>query len=126
MTISGRSGSGKSTLLHILGISDTYTSGKMIIDGENHNKKKEKDIARLRNEKIGFVLQDFALIDKPEMILADEPTGALDSENALEVVALLEKINSAGTTVVIVTHDETIAKRGKIQIVVKDGVVTIN
>lgn len=188
MTISGKSGSGKSTLLHILGISDTYTSGKMSIDGVNLDRKKESEIARLRNEKIGFVLQDFALIshmsvkdnvmapiyisgkkpkdlneryseimdnlgikglekkkvsqlsggqkqrvaiaraliNKPEVILADEPTGALDSENAMEVVTMLERINDNGTTVIIVTHDEAIAKRGKIQIVVKDGEIITN
>ena len=64
-----------------------------------------------------------ALINQPEIILADEPTGALDSANASEVTGVLEKINENGTTVVIVTHDETIANRGKRQIIVKDGVV---
>jgi len=183
ITITGKSGSGKSTLLHILGISDQYTSGEMFIDDINLNKKREKELARLRNEKIGFVLQDFALIphmsvkdnvfapiyisgkkpkdikeryssimeslgiselekkkvsqlsggqrqrvaiaraliNNPDMILADEPTGALDSENATDVVALLEEINAKGTTVVIVTHDESIAKHGKRQVVIKDG-----
>ncbi len=183
ITITGKSGSGKSTLLHILGISDQYTSGKMLIDNVNLNKKKEKELAKLRNEKIGFVLQDFALISQmsvkdnvmapiyisgrkpkditeryesimnslgikeferkkvsqlsggqkqrvaiaralinnPDMILADEPTGALDSENAMEVVTLLEKINEEGTTVIIVTHDMDVAKRGKRIIEISDG-----
>jgi len=188
ITITGKSGSGKSTLLHILGISDQYTSGKMLIDGCSLDKKKEKELAKIRNEKIGFVLQDFALIstmsvkdnvmapiyisnkkpkdlneryesimsslgikelekkkvsqlsggqkqrvaiaraliNKPDVILADEPTGALDSENAMEVVALLEKINEEGTTVIIVTHDKDVAKRGKKIIEIVDGSITEN
>lgn len=65
-----------------------------------------------------------ALINRPQVILADEPTGALDSVNASDVVQLLEKINRDGTTVIIVTHDEAIAERGKRKIVVKDGGVT--
>jgi len=183
ITITGKSGSGKSTLLHILGISDKYTSGNMYIDEMNLNMKSERELAKIRNQKIGFVLQDFALIpqmsvkdnvfapvyisgkctkdtkekyndimenlgikelekkkvsqlsggqkqrvaiaraliNSPEMILADEPTGALDSENAMDVVELLEKINENGTTLIIVTHDETIAKRGKIKVMIKDG-----
>lgn len=186
ITITGKSGSGKSTLLHILGLSDQYSSGEMFLDGVNLNSKKEKEIAKLRNQSLGFVLQDFALIshmsvrdnimmpvyiagkaaktvkeqyrsvladldieeleskkvsqlsggqrqrvaiaraliNQPDVILADEPTGALDSGNASEVVQLLEKINESGTTVIIVTHDETIAERGKRQIKVKDGIVT--
>lgn len=185
LTITGKSGSGKSTLLHILGLSDTYTAGDMYIDDVNLNQKKERELAMMRNQKIGFVLQDFALIphmtvkdnvmapvyiagkksknvderyrsimtelgiielekkkatqlsggqcqrvaiaralmNEPEMILADEPTGALDSENAQEVVALLQKINEKGTTIVMVTHDEGIALRGKRQLVLKDGCI---
>ena len=183
VTITGKSGSGKSTLLHILGLSDQYTSGEMYIDDISLNEKKEKELARLRNQKIGFVLQDFALIphmsvrdnvfapiyiggtknknikehyseimnnlgiadlekkkvsqlsggqrqrvaiaraliNEPELILADEPTGALDSENALEVVKLLEQINANGTTVIVVTHDETVAEYGKKRIFLRDG-----
>lgn len=185
VTITGKSGSGKSTLLHILGLSDTYTSGAMYIDDVNLNLKKEKELAKMRNSRIGFVLQDFALIphmsvkdnvmapvyiagkkpknieeryrnimdelgilglenkkatqlsggqcqrvaiaraliNEPDMILADEPTGALDSENAQDVVTLLEKINEKGTTIVMVTHDEGIALHGKRQIVIKDGCI---
>ena len=60
ITITGKSGSGKSTLLHILGLSDQYSSGEMFLDGVNLNTKKEKQLAKYRNETIGFVLQDFA------------------------------------------------------------------
>lgn len=183
VTITGKSGSGKSTLLHILGLSDQYTSGEMYIDDVSLNEKKERELAKLRNQKIGFVLQDFALIqhmsvkdnvlapmyisgkkpkslgehyneimeslgiidlekkkvnqlsggqrqrvaiaraliNNPELILADEPTGALDSENAAEVVSLLEGINAKGTTVIIVTHDEAVAEHGKKRICLQDG-----
>lgn len=186
VTITGKSGSGKSTLLHILGLSDQYTSGDMYIDGVSLNDKTDKQLAKLRNSKIGFVLQDFALIqhmtvkdnilapiyisgkrveglseryteilttldieklekkkasqlsggqrqrvaiaraliNNPDIILADEPTGALDSENAREVVTLLEKINEKGTTVIIVTHDGNIAERGHRQISLRDGEIS--
>ncbi len=183
IAVVGKSGSGKSTLLHILGLADTYTTGNYILDGKSLDKVGSGKLAKIRNDKIGFVLQDFALINqmtvfdniatplyingvsekkikaqvlevaselgindilnkkanqisggqcqrvaiaraiinKPEIILADEPTGALDSGTAFEVVDILKKINANGTTVIVVTHDMDVANRCNKIITIKDG-----
>ena len=166
--IIGTSGAGKSTLLHILACIDGYDSGEYTIDGEDVGRISEKQMARVRNEKIGMVMQDFALIEgftalenvlipldferkdkrikkkerrqkalemlemvgmkeyadkpvnnlsggqkqrvaiaraianKPSMILADEPTGALDTETTGEIMKLFIELNKQGRTIVIV------------------------
>ena len=173
--IIGTSGAGKSTLLHILACIDGYDSGEYTIDGEDVGRISEKQMARVRNEKIGMVMQDFALIEgftalenvlipldferkdkrikkkerrqkalemlemvgmkeyadkpvnnlsggqkqrvaiaraianKPSMILADEPTGALDTETTGEIMKLFIELNKQGRTIVIVTHDMKVA-----------------
>lgn len=186
VAVVGKSGSGKSTLLHILGLADSYTSGKYCFDEENMNKLSQEKLAKIRNKKVGFVLQDFALINNmrvfdniasplyinnikmknikkrveeisekleikellrkkanqlsggqsqrvaiaraiinnPELILADEPTGALDSNTSMTVFDLLTTINKLGTTVVIVTHDEELAKKCNRIIRISDGIIT--
>ena len=170
----GTSGSGKSTLLNILGLLDVQTSGDYFIDNISVKNISEKQKAILRNKKFGFVMQDFALIEKytvrqnleipfvylkekvskqerskiinsllsslgfsdkkdvytnklsggqrqrvaiaralvnnPDIILADEPTGALDSKNTLETMKILSKLNQTGKTIIIVTHDSKVAK----------------
>ena len=166
VAIMGPSGCGKSTLLNILGLLDNPTEGTYILDGTNVSDLKEKNRTGLRKGKIGFVFQNFNLIDelsieenvelplkslnisaaerkqkvaaalermgishrakhypqqlsggqqqraaiaravvaRPELILADEPTGNLDSQNGQEVMNLLTELNREGTTIVMVTH----------------------
>lgn len=183
VALMGKSGSGKSTLLHILGFADTYNSGIYEFAGQDMSYVSKGRLANLRNEKIGFVMQDFALIPQmsvadnigvplyirhlrnkdikeqikraaagmgieellkkkvsqlsggqcqrvaiaravianPQVILADEPTGALDKANGERVLKLLREINSNGTTVLITTHDKDIARMCDRIITLEDG-----
>lgn len=184
VAIQGKSGAGKSTLLHIIGCVDTFDEGSYILDGIDVGKLSDRRLARIRNQKIGFVMQDFALVPKlsvyenisiplylssnvnirkirdkvkkaaedvglavqldnnvnqlsggqkqrvaiaraivntPKIILADEPTGALDVATAGEVIALLKRQNESGTTVIIITHDESVAETCSRIIRIKDG-----
>jgi putative ABC transport system ATP-binding protein len=171
VAVMGHSGSGKSTLLNILGILDGYDDGSYHLDGELVQEMGERQAAKLRSRKLGFIFQSFnlipfknaaenvalplyyqrvsrrkrnrtaleylervglldwadhlphelsggqqqrvaiarALINRPKVILADEPTGALDSTTSYEVLEVLRSINREGTTVVIVTHEHDIA-----------------
>ncbi len=178
--IIGKSGSGKSTLLHILGLLDTF-SGEYFFGKRNVARLKESASSKLRAAKIGFVKQDFALIEEysaldnvmlplypvgardkkkkaltaikklgishlaakevsqlsggekqrvaiaraivndPNIILADEPTGALDSKTAAEIMDVFKSLNSEGKTVIIVTHDLSIAKQCGRIIEIYDG-----
>lgn len=181
--ITGASGSGKSTLLNILGCIDLPTSGQYFLDGELTTNHTGIQLAKIRNIKIGFIFQYFALINEysvlenvqiplnyrnvshkkstllateyldkvnmaqyhnkmpaqlsggqqqrvaiaralvgnPDIILADEPTGALDKKNGEEVMKLLTEINSQGKTIIIITHDSNIASYCKRNIMVQDG-----
>lgn len=172
-SIMGPSGCGKSTMLNIMGLLDTPTSGRVIIDGVRTDLMLDKDMARMRNLKLGFIFQSFhlipslnvldnvllpmlyrkgssqsenkkraldiieqvglthrlkhfpsqlsggqcqrvaiarALIGEPKVILADEPTGNLDSKMGEEIMEILARLNREGVTIVMVTHDEGIAK----------------
>ena len=184
VAIIGKSGAGKSTLLHILAAIDSYDKGSYLVDGVSVGDLKEKERARFRNQKMGIVMQDYALIDeytieenvqiplifgkvkgndvrrekimtalenvglaelakKPvrqlsggqkqrvaiaralvnnqTFLLADEPTGALDSKTSGEIMDVFEKLNQGGKTVIIVTHDMEVAARCGRVIEISDG-----
>ena len=185
VAIRGKSGAGKSTLLHIIGLLDTMTTGKYFLDETNILELNDKELARTRNQKIGFILQDFglieeetvlynvslplmfgkeklktikpkameklhkvgvehlaeqkvsvlsggekqrvaiarALVNEPDFILADEPTGALDSKNAENIMRILKALNAEGKTVIVVTHDDMVANSCKRIIEIQDGKV---
>ena len=179
----GKSGAGKSTLLHILACIDSYEKGEYKIDGISTVNLSERRSAQLRNEKIGMVMQDFALVEdftalenvllplefakrkkpnrklaamnalksvgmeeyakkpvnklsggqkqrvaiaraivnQPSVILADEPTGALDSKTAAEIMGVFRELHTQGKTVIIVTHDMSIAQQCGRIIEISDG-----
>jgi putative ABC transport system ATP-binding protein len=180
IAIMGPSGSGKSTLLNILGCLDIATKGEYLLDDIDISKKTEDELAELRSLKIGFIFQNFnlineisalenvllpqfytakenvaqalkllkqvnledrvnhkpnelsggqrqrvaiarALINDPEIIFADEPTGNLDSKNGKEVIEMIKELHAAGKTILMVTHDENIAKNADRIIRLQDG-----
>ncbi|MEZ5333425.1 MAG: ABC transporter ATP-binding protein [Thermoanaerobaculia bacterium] len=183
VSVMGPSGSGKTTFLNVSGLLDTFDEGTYRLDGEDVSRLSDRQMSRIRNEKIGFIFQSFnlipdldvfdnvdvplryrgmaggerkraieealdivglssrtrhhpsqlsggqqqrvavarALVGTPRLILADEPTGNLDSAMANEIMDLLEKINQMGTTVVVVTHDPEMAARADRQIYLLDG-----
>ncbi len=183
----GPSGSGKSTLMAILGCLDKPTSGTYALDGQRVDGLSGPELARIRNEKIGFVFQQYnllpkasvvrnvelpmlyagvgrrerreramellskvgipdkarvlpaalsggqrqrvavarALANRPAMLLADEPTGALDSKTGHEVLELFAELNGQGNTIVIVTHDLSIAAMAGRQVEIHDGLIKV-
>ena len=182
VAVCGVSGSGKSTLLHIIGCLDKPTSGTVIVSGTDVSGLNDVELAKIRSERIGIVLQDFALIpyrtaydnvmvplyfsknrknakkrimeslektgvadlakreikkmsggqkqrvaiaralvNYPDIILADEPTGQLDSKTKKEIAELFKAINSEGVTIVVVTHDDELAKAADRIVRISDG-----
>lgn len=181
LAIMGPSGSGKSTMMHILGLLDRPTTGQYILEGRDVSRLKGSSLASLRNQRIGFVFQQFnllprttvlrnvllptiygktkntrnraiklieevglgdrinyksnqlsggqlqrvaiarALIMNPAIILADEPTGNLDSKRSLEIMEIFRQINASGSTVILITHEERIAQHADRTVKLLDG-----
>lgn len=183
VAIVGPSGSGKSTLMNIIGCLDVSDSGEYILAGKPVTQVKERDLARIRNENIGFIFQGFNLLGKlnayenvelplvyqklkvserkkrvltalervslsdrihhkpselsggqqqrvaiaralacrPSIILADEPTGNLDSKTGKDIMHLFQELHEAGNTIVLITHDANIAAQAERQVHIEDG-----
>lgn len=185
IAIMGPSGSGKSTLMNIIGCLDRPTSGTYKLDGQDISNYQEVDLARVRNQSIGFVFQQFhllprltalknvelpmiysgipkkerveraekalikvgledrmgqlpnalsggqkqrvaiarAIVNEPKLILADEPTGALDTKTSTTIMELFGQLNDEGATVITVTHEPEVAEYAQRTILVRDGII---
>ena len=185
VAVMGPSGSGKSTCMNIIGCLDVPTHGRYLLDGSDVGKMNRRELAAIRNEKLGFIFQQYnllpkltllenvevpliyagvggserrsraiaaleqvglgsklrnkpnqlsggqqqrvsiarALVRNPPIILADEPTGALDSHTGREVLGMLQELHKQGHTVVLITHDNSIAVQAERIIRLEDGVV---
>jgi len=183
LAITGPSGSGKSTLMHILGCLDRPTAGNLLLEGKEISQLRQNELANIRNQKIGFIFQQFnllartsalanvempliyagvparkrhqiaqdkleklglsdrlnhqpsqlsggqqqrvaiarALVNNPAIILADEPTGNLDSKSGRDIMNILHELHKQKHTVILVTHDLNLAKEAHRQIILKDG-----
>ena len=185
ISIMGPSGSGKTTLMNIIGCLDTPTSGDYLLNNKQVGSLTEDELAKIRNDEIGFVFQSFhllprnsafenvmlplkyagikkdkaiilcnkaidqvglsdranhspselsggqqqrvaiarALVNKPSILFADEPTGNLDSKTGNDVMALFKQLNSEGQTIILITHEESIAQQSNRIITIMDGLI---
>jgi putative ABC transport system ATP-binding protein len=135
VAIMGPSGSGKSTLLNIVGCLDRPTSGSYRLNGRDVGVLEEAELTNVRRHEIGFVFQFFQLsggerqrvalaratVMQPQILLADEPTGNLDSQSGRAVLDLLDQMNDDGLTLIVVTHDPKVAHRADRIVVLVDG-----
>ncbi|RME36235.1 MAG: ABC transporter ATP-binding protein [Planctomycetota bacterium] len=181
VSVTGASGSGKSTLMHILGCLDRPTTGRLEFDGQQIDGMSDRQLAEVRNRKIGFVFQTFnlinrtsaldnvcvplmytrrpfsrkrakealervglaarashtpsemsggecqrvaiarAIVNRPTLLLADEPTGNLDSRTTAQIMDIFHELHAAGMTIVLVTHEMDIAARAERMIAMRDG-----
>ncbi len=186
VSIIGPSGSGKSTMMNIIGCLDVADAGEYLLDGLPIESYSENQLAKIRNQKIGFVFQQYNLIPKltaeenvelpliyqkvpkkertervkealnrvnmyprakhlptelsggqqqrvsiaraivtrPKLILADEPTGALDSKTSKEIIDIFHDLHQQGNTIVLITHDNNIAKQAQRSIHILDGQIS--
>jgi len=186
VSIIGPSGSGKSTMMNIIGCLDVADAGSYLLDGLPIESYSENELAKVRNQKIGFVFQQFNLIPKltaeenvelpliyqgvpraerqkrvkaalervnllprakhlptelsggqqqrvaiaraivtnPKLILADEPTGALDSKTSKEIIDIFHELHAQGNTIVLITHDNNIARQASRSIHILDGQIS--
>ncbi len=185
VAIMGPSGSGKSTLMNLIGCLDTPSKGSYLLNGKQVSEMNDDELARIRNEEIGFVFQTFnllpratalhnvelpliyaglsskaradrasqaldkvelsdrkhhrpnqlsggqrqrvaiarALVNNPSILLADEPTGNLDTKTGVEIMSLFERLHEAGNTIIIVTHEAEVAEHAHRVIHIRDGKV---
>jgi putative ABC transport system ATP-binding protein len=185
LAITGPSGSGKSTLMNLIGCLDTASQGDYWLNGKNVSEMDDDELARIRNQEVGFVFQTFnllaratalhnvelpliyggipgakrkemakealgevdladrmthrpnelsggqrqrvaiarALVNHPSILLADEPTGALDTATSYDIMNLFEKLHEEGNTIILVTHEHDIAARAHRIISIRDGLI---
>ena len=130
VSILGASGSGKSTLMNIIGCMDTLDTGRYAIDGISVEQSAPDVLATIHNpnQLSGGQQQRVAiaraLIPHPAVLLADEPTGALDSQTGREILDLFCALNRQGNTIIQITHDSNVAKVGNRILILKDGVLS--